>query len=65
MSVNGLLKRLGHPIEIDGDLGFYGDEVALVGIPLSSTEALHRLIDDGDVPPPGVVVFELKKMKNE
>jgi hypothetical protein len=57
--VNGLLKRLGHSIEIDGDLGFHGDEVALVGTPLSSTKALHRLIDNGDVPSPGVVVFEL------
>ena len=61
MLADSLLECLDHPVKADGDLGFNGDEVALVSIPLSGTEALHRLVDNGDIPSPGVVVLALKE----
>ena len=62
VAVDSLLEGPGHPFEIDGGLGIHSDEVALVGIPMSGTEALHRLVNDGDVPPPRVVVLKLNRM---
>jgi hypothetical protein len=34
-----------------------------VSIPLSGAKAFHCLVDDGDIPPPGVVVLKLKEMR--
>ena len=63
--VDSPLECLDHPVKADGDLEFDGNQVALVSIPLSGTEALHRLVDNGDIPCPGMVVLALKETNEE
>lgn len=62
VTIDSLLEGLGHPIEVNGGLGIHGDEIAFMGVPLSSTEALHRLVDDDDVSSLGVVMLKLERM---
>ena len=57
-AVESLLEGLGHPVQVDGDLGVHGDEIAPTCIPLGSTETFHRLVNDGGVPALGVVIFK-------
>ena len=61
VAIDGLLEGPGHPFEIDGDLGVQTDEVALMRVPLSGTEAFHRLVNDCNVSSPRIVELELKE----